>query len=355
MIHPPKQNESQISSDGNPSRFRFWVGCYNLAARALHSILVNYCNGSLIAACRCLIERDTMFRLITTCAALALATPLMAEVTIETAQGPVTVAKTPETVAAYDVAAIDTLTALGVTPQGVIKPLFVPYLAEANSNAAVVGSIFEPDLEALNALSPDLVVVGGRSSKQLEPVSKIAPAVDMTIWGDVVGDGLKRLDAYGALFGKEDKAAELRTRFEASLAAAQEAVADEGRALILMTNGPKVTVYGAGGRFGWLHKALNLPEASEGIADSTHGEAISFEFIRETNPDILLVIDRAAAIGQEGEAAAAVLDNELVRETNAWKNGKVMYLDGAEVYISAGGIQSLTNTMDDLTAAFGGS
>ncbi|MEM9581789.1 MAG: siderophore ABC transporter substrate-binding protein [Pseudomonadota bacterium] len=276
------------------------------------------------------------------------------EVTIDTYAGAQTVAVAPEKIAVFDVAAIDTLDALGVKIDASVSPIYVSYLDDAVAGSAAVGSLFEPDFEAINAMQPDLVIAGGRSSKQVPELSKIAPTVDMTIWEDTIGQGMDRLAAYGALFDKEAEAAELKAAFEAKLAAAKAAVAGQGKALIVMTNGPKISAYGAGGRFAWLHKALELPEAVEEVEQATHGEAISFEFIRDADPDILLVIDRLAAIGQEGDNAKTTLDNALVAETKAWSSGKVVYLSAAPIYIAGGGIQSMSLTLDEVIAAFAG-
>ncbi len=271
-------------------------------------------------------------------------------VSIETYRGEVSVAKTPETVVVFDIAALDSLDALGVQAQGTVGKRFVSYLDDIK--AENVGSLFEPDMEAVLALNPDLIVVGGRSSKQTDAMSELAPTVDMTIWEDTIGQGLQRLEAFGKVFGDKLAAAALKADFEAKLDAAKAAVSGQGKAMIVMTNGPKVSAYGASGRFGWLHKALEMPEAVAEVEQATHGEAISFEFIRDANPDILIVIDRLSAIGRQGEAAAATLDNALVRETTAWTSGKVIYLDSAPIYIAGGGIQSLNLTLDQFIAAF---
>jgi iron complex transport system substrate-binding protein len=119
-----------------------------------------------------------------------------------------------------------------------------------------------------------------------------------------------------------------------------------------MTNGPKVSAYGKGSRFGWLHQALDLPEAVETSSENSHGEAVSFEFIRDANPDWLLVIDRSVAIGAEGARADETLDNALVAETTAWKNGQVIYLNAADLYIAGGGARSIMNTLDLLIEGF---
>lgn len=278
---------------------------------------------------------------------MALAEP----VSVATYSGAATVEPKPASIAVFDIAALDTLDALGITAQGVVQPLYVDYLDDAAEGAAPVGSLFEPDFEAVAALAPDLIVAGGRSSKVAPDLAKIAPTVDMTIWEDTVGQGLARLEAYGVIFGKEAEAAALKAQFEEKLAATKAALAGKGRALIVMTNGPKVSAYGAGGRFGWLHKDLGLVEAVAEVEQTTHGEAVSFEFIREANPDILIVVDRLAAIGQDGESSRATLDNALVQETAAWQSGKVIYIDSAPFYIASGGIQSMMLTLDSILAA----
>ncbi|PYG32453.1 siderophore ABC transporter substrate-binding protein [Pelagimonas varians] len=285
----------------------------------------------------------------------AIASPLAAEtISVETYAGAVDVPVYPEKIAVFDVASLDTLDALGVKPTGVVGPIFVTYLDAAKEGAAPIGSLFEPDFEAVAAMAPDLIVAGGRSSKVAPDLAKIAPTVDMTIWEDTVGQGLARLEAFGKIFGKEAEAASLTEAFTTKLDFTKAMAADQGSALIIITNGPKISAYGSGGRFGWLHSTIGLREAVEAVEQATHGEAISFEFIRDANPDVLIVIDRQAAIGKDGDRARATLDNALVHETNAWKNGKVIYLDSAPLYIAGGGIQSMGMTLDQITAAFSG-
>ncbi|QHQ35151.1 siderophore ABC transporter substrate-binding protein [Algicella marina] len=295
-----------------------------------------------------------MLRKLALALTLAAAPAVAEEVTVETYAGPVAVETAPETIAVFDIAALDTLDALGVKPTGLVRPYYLPFLEDAAEGTEPVGSLFEPDFEAVNALQPDLIIAGGRSQEQVPNLAKLAPTLDMTIWEDTIGQGLARLEAYGKIFGKEDEAAELHAEFEAKLEAAKAAVGGKGNALIVLTNGPKISAYGAAGRFGWLHTALELPEAVEAVEQTTHGEAISFEFIREVDPDILLVIDRLSATGQEGDSAATTLDNALIRDTKAWKSGQVVFLSAAPVYISGGGIQSLNIVMDEIQAAFPG-
>ena len=286
-------------------------------------------------------------------AALGTQASLAETVSVRTASGEAEVPLEPAKIVVLDVAAVDTLAALGVKIAGTPENLYVDYLSGIATAAEPVGTLFEPDFEAINALAPDLIIAGGRSSTQVEALSAVAPTIDMTIWGDGLLDQARaRLAAYGAMFGKTEEAGKLDTDLKNAIDAFRQQGAAAGKALIVLTNGPKISVYGPGSRFGWLHTELGIAPAVEDIEESTHGEGVSFEFIRDVDPDWLLVIDRAAAIGADGASARETLDNRLVAETKAWKNGQVVYLDAARIYISAGGYQSVLGTLADLSAAF---
>jgi len=272
---------------------------------------------------------------------------------ITTARGPVDIPKPPERVAVFDLAALDTLDSLGIKPAGVPEKLYLPQLEHLKSGAEAVGNIFEPDLEALSALGPDLIVLGGRSSPKLDSTSRVATSIDMTMDGDdLVEQAKQRLVDYGALFGKTAEADVISAELDKVIETARAAVAGKGTGLIIMTNGPKVTAYGPGSRFGWVHATLALPPAVPDMQAATHGEAISFEFIRKANPDWLLVVDRAAAIGSGEQGARATLENELVAGTTAWKKGQVIYLPAADFYIAAGGIQATQRVLSTVRDAF---
>lgn len=276
-----------------------------------------------------------------------------AAVEIETAQGLVDAPDAPQRIAVFDIAAIDTLDRLGVTISGIPDNLYLPELNHLKDGADVVGTLFEPNLEALSALGPDLIIVGGRSATQREAAEQIAPAIDMTLYGvDLIAEARSRVEAYGRLFGRETAAADVTAELDAAVVRARNAVSGKGKALIVMTNGPKVSAYGATSRFGWLHRELDLPAAMDESDGTQHGEAISFEFIRQANPDWLIVLDRSAAIGAGDANARATLDNELVAATTAWSKGQVVYMPAADFYIAAGGASATIRVLDMITRAF---
>lgn len=284
--------------------------------------------------------------------AALMASAALADVTVETAQGPVTLPETPAKVAALDLGVADMMMALGVTPAAVPDKLYLDHL-QPLAQAAPAGTLQEPDLEKLAALGPDLIVVANRSAVKKDAVAQVAPAIDMTVDGaDLIGQAKARLAALAALFGRQAEGEALAAALDGKLAALADAGRGKGTALVVLTNGPKMSAYGEGSRFGWIYEVTGLPQVEATLkSEANHGDAVSHEFIAQANPDWLFVLDRGAAIGADEPSARATLDNELVRRTSAWKNGHVVYLPADNVYLAPGGYTALSETLDALTAA----
>ncbi|MCJ8325110.1 MAG: ABC transporter substrate-binding protein [Rhizobiales bacterium] len=281
-------------------------------------------------------------------------TPTFAEqITILTAKGEITLQEIPQKIAALDVAVIDNLDALGIRPVGVLNGLYVDYLNHVeNSDAKKIGTFFEPDFETINSLEADLVIVATRSAKYLGQLNEFVPAIDLTSeWENFLRSSIGAFEQTAKLVGKSELGAKLVTKLQSSVVDLRAQVKDKGTALIIMTNGPKISAFGPGSRFGWVHDDLGITAAIQNVEAVTHGDAITHEFVLNANPDWLIVVDRSAAIGREG-SAAATLDNELIAKTTAWQKGQVIYVNSATWYISGNGIQAMQATVDELSAAF---
>jgi iron complex transport system substrate-binding protein len=283
---------------------------------------------------------------------VALASPVLAqEITVTHAQGETTLPGVPAKVVSFDFAAIETLEALGIEIAGLPGSNLPAHLQKyAGDDYAKVGSLFEPDYEALAALEPDLIIVAGRSSTAYPDLAKIAPTVDLSNdWVNFYASIKANAEIIGQIFDKGAEIEALIAETDAKVEATKAAVADQGKGLIVLTSGAEVSAYGPGSRFGFIHDTLGVTPVIEDVEAATHGDAISFEFILEANPDLLFVIDRDAATGQG--AAAAILDNELVAETTAWKNDAVVYIDPVRAYIVNGGLISFGLMADQITEA----
>lgn len=276
------------------------------------------------------------------------------DVTIHTARGEVSLATNPQKVAVYDISALDDLTAIGIEVGATVDNVALAHLKETYKDATVIGTFFEPNLEALNAYQPDLVIVGSRSAAKYDDVKAVAPnTIDVTIdFKQFIAQSLLRIEDYGKLFGKEAEATKVTADINQLIEDTKAVTKDKGKALTVLVSGNRMSAYGSGSRFGWIYE-LGIAEASEGLKEGIHGQPISHEFIKEVNPDWLIVLDRGAAIGRNdgGASAQEFLDNAVVGETTAWKKGQVIYLSGS-AYIAPGSVHQLSEDINRVKTAF---
>ena len=276
-------------------------------------------------------------------------------VKVQTAHGEAVVPQNPERVAVYDLGAVDTLSKLGVKIGASVDAQRLAYLDAPLKDAVKAGTLFEPNYEALNAYNPQLIVIGSRMAKDKvsDELAKLAPTIDMTAQTDNMKESAKaRIDAYGRIFGKQAEADALKAEIDKTFADAKAAAQGKGKGLVILVNAGKLSAFGPDSRLGgWIHRDIGVPAVDEAIKEGSHGQPVSFEYIKEKNPDWLFVLDRSAAIGEEGQAAREVLNNPLVAQSTAWKKGQVVYLP-PETYLAAGGAQELLNAGNLLKDAF---
>jgi len=274
-------------------------------------------------------------------------------VTIKHELGEATVPVNPKNVVVFDFGVLDTLDELGVEVAGVPQNAIPDYLEKYNgSEYTNVGSLKEADFEAIHAMKPDVIFISARQAEMYDEYAKIAPTVYVPLdYTNYMDSFTKNMETIASIFDKEEEMQAELEEVNATIESIHEkAGALEEKALIVMSNAGKVSAYGPSSRFGIIHDVFGFTAADEGIEQSTHGQNITFEYILETNPDILFVIDRDAAVSGT-EAAKGTIENELVEKTNAFKNDKIYYLNPGQWYLSGGGLQSLKLMVKDAEAA----
>jgi len=276
---------------------------------------------------------------------------------IEHGQGSSSVPKNPQKVVVFDLASLDNMTKLGVESAVVALPESpLPDYLEKFGDAKYekVGTLFEPDFEAVAALTPDLIIVGGRSQAKYADLVKIAPTIDLTVDNAHYFESVARnVTILGNLFDKKAQAEQEIATLTQDVEKLKTITAGKGRGLLILTTGGKMSAYGPGSRFGILYTDFGVTAAREDLSTGNHGEPISFEFILETNPDWLFVIDRDAAIGRGEGAAQALLDNPVVNKTIAAEKGRIVYLNPQDWYLMGGSLSGLHQAIDQVTAAYG--
>lgn len=260
----------------------------------------------------------------------------------------------PQKVVVFDFGILDTLDLLGVEvaglPQGNVPPYLIQY---THGNYTNVGTLQEPDFEALSALDPDLIIISSRTATHYEALSELAPTIYMAIDTKNYMDSFKQnMEYIGAIFQKEEQVAAELAKIEEKIAAVRSKVeGTDKKALILLSNDKAISAFGPGSRFALIHDVLGFPAVDPTIEVSTHGQQVSFEYVKEKNPDYIFVIDRAAVVSSGGQLAKDTFNNDLVKQTNAYKNGKIIYLDPYYWYLSGGGLVSVSRMIDEVAAA----
>ena len=261
----------------------------------------------------------------------------------------------PQRIAILDMASLDILDALGLGDRVVgTASTNIDYLQDyINDDIANLGTIKEADLEAVMASEPDVIFIGGRLASSYDALSEIAPVVYLSVDTElgVVESIRQNAAAVASMFGLEEKADRLMGEFDARLKALQT-ISEGQTAIVGMCTSGSFNVLGNDGRCSIIGVEAGFSNIGidAGIDTSTHGNEASFEFIVEKSPDYIFVMDRDAAIGTDGaQLAREITENELVMSTDAYQNGRLIYLAHPAVWYTAeGGITALDIMLSDL-------
>lgn len=273
---------------------------------------------------------------------------------VSDSNGKITVPKNPKKVVVFDNGSLDTLDALGVGDKvvGAATDNLPTYLKDYKTVDSA-GGIKEPDLEKINQMKPDLIIISGRQSDFLDQLNAIAPTMYLAVDTSDTWNSIKQnVQTLGQIFGKESAAkkqlAELETSIKQTKAKAEKS---KDKALTVLVNEGQLSAYGKDSRFGIVYDTFGFAEADDSIKASTHGQSVSYEYVLDKNPDVLFVIDRTKAIGGD-DSNNNVVDNELVAQTTAGTNKKVISLQPDVWYLSGGGLESVKMMLEDINKAF---
>lgn len=275
------------------------------------------------------------------------------KVTVKDSDGDVEVPLNPQKVVVFDMGSLDTINSLGKADSVIATatdnlPAYLNQFADVES----AGGIKEPDLEKINELQPDLIIISGRQSDFKKDLSAIAPTLYLAVDNADTWNSTKaNINTLATIFGEETLAKEKISDLETQIAETKEkAQASQLKTLVTLVNEGQLSAYGEGSRFGIIHDTFGFIPADAGIEASTHGQSASFEYVLEKNPDVIFVIDRTKAIGGDDENND-VAKNELVAQTNAGKNNKIISLQADVWYLSGGGIECTELMLKDVQAA----
>lgn len=267
--------------------------------------------------------------------------------------GKISIPKELSRITVLDTNSLNTIHTLGGSDKVVALPQGTPLptsLQQFNSKAYTdVGTAKEPNLEKIAESQPQLILMSGRMENLMGQIQGIAPVYfNQVDYNDRFNSFSQHTLNIADMLGKRSEAEQQLTTLSNDIKALQEKTKDK-TALVILVNNNKISAYGVGSRFGLIHDLYGFKPADPSIKVGTHGMSVSHEFIAEKNPDYLFVIDRSAAITEGDGGARKVLDNNLVRQTKAAKNGHIVFLDSSTWYLindSLGGMQAMLKEVE---------
>lgn len=278
-------------------------------------------------------------------------------VTVEDNNGAQTISLPLTSVVATDNRTFETLSDWGVELSAAAVAL-MPNTIAYSKDADIIdlGNHREPNLEAVVAVDPQLIINGQRFADFHKDFAELVPdAVVLELdprEGQPFDAELKRqTTVLGEIFGKQAEAKKLNDDLDAAIARAKAAYTAGDKVMGVNVSGGEIGyVAPSNGRtLGPLFDILGLTPALEVEGSDDHqGDDISVEAIADSNPDIILVMDRDAAVAADEatyQPAAQVIEgSEALKNVNAVKNGNVIYMPN-DTYTNEG-IQTYTEFLN---------
>lgn len=224
---------------------------------------------------------------------------------------------------------------------------FPPYLGDAVKDTEDVGPLEAPDLEAIAALEPDVIVSATvRHDALYDELSKIAPTVFVKTTGPQWRENVTFL---GAALGAEDEAAEQLTEYKERAAAIGEAInakaGDPTISIVRFLDGP-TRLMARSSFIGHILSDAGLARPAPQDVDEFAVE-VGEEGIRQADGDHIFVTSYSG-----GEPSKErFLRNPLWKELEGVKAGRVTDV-ADEIWMTSVSVQGAHLVLDDLAETF---
>jgi len=273
------------------------------------------------------------------------------------AMGTTRVPAQPKRVVVLDTDKMDTALTLGIKPVGAARageltgwPTY--FGSDATQGITEVGTLQEPNLEAIAALAPDLILGSKfRQEKYYDELSKIAP----TVFTENVGKPWKEnflLD--GEALGKGKEARDLLAAYEARAKALGAKLGDAAalKVSVVRFMPTEIRLYGPDSFCGIVLADVGVGRPERQLLadkEDRRFDRISPERVSEADGDVIFV----AAYGEKAAAEQAkVTAGPLWRSLRAVREGRVHVVPD-ETWMTGIGVTAAGRILDDLEKYLG--
>ncbi|MFI6762055.1 ABC transporter substrate-binding protein [Micromonospora sp. NPDC050417] len=257
----------------------------------------------------------------------------------------------PQRVVVLDTDKIDSALSLGIVPVGAAtageSEGLPTYLGDKVSSIKTVGLLTEPDLEAITALKPDLIMGSKfRQEKFYDELSAIAP----TVFTEKVGITWKDnflLD--GEALGKAQEAKDLLAGYETRAKEVGTKIGDPAakKISIVRFRATEIRVYGPESFSGIVMGDVGLGRPERQLLadkDDKRFDKVSPERMGEVDGDVIFV----CAFGEKAVAQQAqVTAGNLWKNLSAVKAGKAYTVED-ETWMTGIGVTAAGKILDDV-------
>ncbi|MBY6019588.1 iron-siderophore ABC transporter substrate-binding protein [Ferrimonas balearica] len=206
----------------------------------------------------------------------------------------------PQRIVALGAAEIDSLVALGVTPAGIGSFSGrdfegFDYLEGELKESAIVGRFTRPNLEAILALEPDLILLSRQVPGNYPLLSRIAPTV---VLPDAGGEWRAQLRQMAAVVGQAPEAERYIAEQEQQLAEARQRLqaAGVGSVAFVRFTAKEYRLYGDNRIAGpWLYRDLGLPmpQLVQARAIDQNFVSLSLEELPRLDASVMVLLDQS--------------------------------------------------------------
>jgi iron complex transport system substrate-binding protein len=268
--------------------------------------------------------------------------------TVQHAMGETEIAERPERVVVLDTGELDSALSLGVTPVGAVTTAvsedFLSYLADDAADVEVVGTIAEPNLEAIAALRPDLILSNKvRHEDIYEELSQVAPTVFAekvgAVWKDNLGLAAEAL-------GLEAEAAGALEEYERDAAALGEDIGDPAGTTVSTMRFVEgtVRVYTAQSFIGTVMADIGLDHVQLPTQDVPTFAELSAEEVTKADGEIVLYSSYGPA---DDSGEAGLLAGPLWPRLAAVAEGRAFPVED-DVFYTGIGLRAATLQLQEL-------
>lgn len=247
---------------------------------------------------------------------------------------------------------IEALVALGVKPVGAVKGFTVTqwydHLKADLEGVTVVGDELQPNVEAIAALKPDLIIGNKvRHEKIYEQLKAIAPTVFAeTLRGEWKGN----FKLYAEAVNKKAEGDKVVAAFDQRIEDFKKKAGDKLKQKVSVARfmAGKTRIYNTETFTGVIFKQIGIARPDTVLsAKNTFADEITKERLPELDSDILFYFTYETGDGKANKTEEEWTNDPLWKSLNVVKNGKTFKVNDV-IWNTAGGVKAANLLLDEL-------